>query len=118
MRPGSLDPSRLLDAMLQLGPVPEAVFPGDDELRIRKGQRLLQHRLWRPSIRFRMMRGDPSCRGTVALAMRSAQFVRLNLQLVEARTWRESPGRHACSFREVPDVRGTGRKKRDSSTTT
>ena len=43
----SLDLSGLLDAMSELGPVQEAVLPGDDELRVRKGQRLVEHRLER-----------------------------------------------------------------------
>jgi hypothetical protein len=42
-----------------------------------------------------MMRGDSSCRGTVAITMRTVQLVRLNLELMEAWTWRESSGRHA-----------------------
>src|SRR5262245_45779794 len=102
MRLESLDLPGLLDALFQLGPVAEAVFPGDDELRVRKGQRRVQHRLGRPSFHCRMMRGDPSGRGHVAIAMCTAQLVRLNLELVEARTWRECSGRHARSFRERP----------------
>src|SRR5262245_23938678 len=118
MRLDPLDLSGLLDAALQIAPVAETVFPRDNELRVRKSQRLVEHRAGRPFLHLRMMRGDASCGGDVAIAMRTPQLVRLNLELVETRTWRESSSRHARSFRERPMSAVRAERSGDSNTTT
>src|SRR4029077_12481495 len=97
-------------------PVQEAVLPGDDELRVRKGQRPVEERLERAGLHLRMMRGDSACRGTVAITMRTVQLVRLDLELMEAWTWRESSGRHTRSFRQRP--MSAQRAERSDSTAT
>lgn len=59
----------------------------------------------RHAFQLRMMRDDARGGGRMSLAMRAMQLVRLDLELIETGTGRESTGRHARSFRKTPGVR-------------
>ena len=61
-----------------------------------------------------MVGDDPRGGGMLPLTMELLQLVGLTLELREVGTRREGTCRHVRSFRGEPDVRGAGRKKRDS----
>src|SRR5436305_11752588 len=106
MRCVRADAARGFDVVLERRPALEAVFAGDDELRVREGELGIEHRGRRLVLQSRVVSDDPRGGGLPAGTVELMELAGLALQLREARPRGQGPGRHMRSFRGEPDVRG------------
>src|SRR5690349_3992410 len=106
------------DVVLQRRPACEAILARDDELRIGQRDWRREDLLRRSILELGVVGDNPRAGGELLLAVKLVQLVGLPLQLREIRTRREVASRHERSFREEPDVRFAGRKKRERVVTT
>src|SRR5688572_31758549 len=83
-----------VEALLELRPAREAVFPRDDELRIGKRERIIEHSFQRLACKLRVVPEDAPGSGGLARALRLQQLFRLQLQLGEVGTRRQLTGGH------------------------
>lgn len=80
------------DALLELGPMPEAVLARDDELRIAQTEWAGGYRGVIRMLELRMLPADAIERVALAATPRGEQLARLALRNIEMRALRQAPG--------------------------